>query len=398
MINNCINTFFTSVFRVLGRVFAYLLIGILIYLFSSKIGLIDAQAKPVTDVSGSYGLIKCNYDDVNSLSSCNYVQSYSIIGDNTTYTMLDKASMFSVAGTTHLRYNVFSSLYLFPSLNYKNGSFYTLNFEFDQGSYVSTIINTLSKDNLFVEAFNGSDYVSGGYTDLNYSASYNDSTKSGTISITFKATTDTSSYRIRIQPGVSLWTNTSIQYAQGVRVYLISANVEDNLSDALLNQITNQNETIINQNQQIIDNSNKTNDKLDNLDGTIKNEDISDIDLGFSDISEPSDTPISDLILMPITVLNQLKTVTDWNCQPWLLPFDFFGGSNTLQFSCINLRKYIGDEVFNIIDELASFFMIYSIALSFINFFEDITSLRDVYDDMYTPQHSAKPYIPKHGS
>lgn len=393
MIKNFINTFFTSVFRVLGRVFAYLLIGILIYLFSSKIGLIDAQAKPVTDVTGSYGFVRCTNDDVNGLSNCAYVQSYGIIGNNTTYTMLDKASMFSVAGTSHLRYNVFTALYLFPSLNYKNGSFYTLNFEYDQGGYVSTIIDTLTKDNLVVESFNGSDYQSGGYTDLNFSAD-----KNGHISITFKATTDTSSYRIRLQPGVPLWTNTSVQYAQGVRVYLISANVEDNLSDALLNQITNQNQIIINQNQQIIDNSNKTNDKIDNLDSTIKNEDISDIDLGFSDISNPSDTPVSDLILMPITVLNQLKTVTDWNCQSWVLPFDFFGGSNTLVFPCINLRKYLGNQFFNIIDELGSFFMIYAIALSFISFFEDLTSLRDVYDDMYTPQHGAKPYIPKHGS
>lgn len=393
MIKNCINTFFTSVFRVLGRVFAYLLIGILIYLFSSKIGLIDAQAKPVTDVSGSYGFIRCTNDEVNGLSNCAYVQSYGIIGKDTTYTMLDKASLFSVGGLTHTRYNVFTSLFLFPNLNYKNGSFYTLNFEYDQGGYVSTIIDTLTKDNLIVESFNGSDFQSGGYTDLNFSAD-----KNGHISITFKATTDTSSYRIRIQPGVPLWTNTSVQYAQGVRVYLISANVEDNLSDALLNQITNQNQIIINQNQQLIDSTNQTNDKIDNLDSTIKSDDISDIDLGFSDISNPSDTPVSDLILMPITVLNQLKTVTDWNCQSWVLPFDFFGGSNTLVFPCINLRKYIGNDVFNIIDELGSFFMIYAIALSFISFFEDLTSLRDVYDDMYTPQHGAKPYIPKHGS
>lgn len=398
MIKNCINTFFTSVFRVLGRVFAYLLIAILIYLFSAKIGLIEAQAKPLTDVSGSYGLIKCNSDRVNGLSSCAYVNSYSVIGDDTTYTMLDKGYTFVHDHVNYARLNVFNALYLFPNLNYKNGSFYTLNFEYNQGSYVSTIVNTLTKDNLVVEAFNGSDFESGGYTDLNYSATYNDTTKSGTISITFKATTDTTSYRIRLQPGVALWTNTSLQYSQGVRVYLISANVEDNLSDALLNQITNQNDTIIDQNQQIIDNSNKTNDKLDNLDGTIKNEDISDIDLGFDDISKPSDTPISDIILMPITILNQLKTVTDWNCQAWILPFDFTGGSNTLVFPCINLRKYLGNDVFNIIDELCSFFMIYAICLAFINFFEDITSLRDVYDDMYTPQHAAKPYIPKHGS
>ena len=378
MINNCINTFFTSVFRVLGRVFAYLLIGILIYLFSSKIGLIDAQAKPVTDVSGSYGLIKCNYDDVNSLSSCNYVQSYSIIGDNTTYTMLDKASMFSVAGTTHLRYNVFSSLYLFPSLNYKNGSFYTLNFEFDQGSYVSTIINTLSKDNLFVEAFNGSDYVSGGYTDLNYSASYNDSTKSGTISITFKATTDTSSYRIRIQPGVSLWTNTSIQYAQGVRVYLISANVEDNLSDALLNQITNQNDIIINQNQQIIDNSKNSSEEQKKTNEILSDDSIDD-EIKINDDYLTDDSGIQDLLLMPLTLMNAVNTGFNSPCSYFSLG-SLYGHELSLQ--CFTISDIIGSNLSNIIDVIISGMFIYLFSKHLRKVFDRTTNLENEEGDV----------------
>lgn len=280
------------------------------FICPNYLGIINVEAKPVTDVSGSYGLIKCNSDKVNGLTSCNYVQSYSIIGNDTTYTMLDKGSTFVHDHVNYARLNVFSALYLFPNLNYKNGSFYTLNFEFNQGSYVSTIINTLSKDNLVVEAFNGTDFVSGGYTELNYSATYNDTTKSGTISITFKATTDTSSYRIRIQPGVVLWANTSMEFAQGVRVYLISANVEDNLSDALLNQITNQNETIINQNQQLIDSSNKTNDTLndDNVDEA--NSKASDFFNSFSDTDHGG---ISGIVKAPLVAFNSMLSNT---CSP----------------------------------------------------------------------------------
>lgn len=301
------------------------LLGIVLgFICPNYLGIINVNAKPVTDVSGSYGLIKCNYDKVNGLTSCGYVSSYSIVGDSTTYTMLDKGSTFVHDHLNYARLNVFSALYLFPNINYKNGSFYTLNFEFNQGSYVSTIVNTLTKDNLVVEAFNGTDFVSGGYTELNYSATYNDTTKSGTISITFKATTDTTSYRIRLQPGVALWTNTSMEYAQGVRVYLISANVEDNLSDALLNQITNQNETIINQNQQLIDGTNKTNDKLDDLknnqnktNDTLNNDNVDEANSKandfFNNFSDTDHNGISGIVKAPLVAFNSMLSNT---CSP----------------------------------------------------------------------------------
>lgn len=285
---------------------------ILLFLFPLFLFLVCpyVNAKPVNDVSGSYGLIKCTNDKVNGLANCAYVQSYGIIGENTTYTFLEKSTTFTHDHAPYAKLDVFTALYLFPNLNYKNGSFYTLNFEYNQGSFVSTIITTLTKANLVVESFNGTDYVSGGYTDLNFSADYNDTTKSGHISITFKATTDTSSYRIRIQPGVAIWTNTSTKLAQGVRVFLISANVEDNLSDALLNQITNQNETIINQNQQLIESSNKTNDTLkdDNVDEA--NSKASDF---FNNFTDQDHGGISGIVKAPLVAFNAMLKDT---CTP----------------------------------------------------------------------------------
>lgn len=338
----------------------------------------SANAKPVTDVTGSYGLVKCNHDDVNGLSSCSYVNSYSIIGNDTTYTMLDKASMFSVAGTTHLRYNVFTSLYLFPNLNYKNGSFYTLNFEFNQGSYVSTIINTLSKDNLIVESFTGSDYQTGGYTDLNYSSSYNDTTKSGTISITFKATTDTSSYRIRVQPGVPVWTNTSVQYAQGVRVYLISANVEDNLSDALLNQITNQNEIIINQNQQIIDNSKNTTEEQKKTNNILTDDTIDDnINFNYDDLTDESG--IQDLLLMPLTLMNAVNTGFNSPCSSFSLG-SLYGHDLSLQ--CFTISDILGSNLSNIIDVIISGMFIYLFSKHLRKVFDRTTNLENEEGDV----------------
>lgn len=370
----------------------FLIILPLFFLISS----VNVHAMPVTDVSGSYGLIKCSNDKVNGLSNCAYVQSYGIIGENTAYTMLEKSSTFAHDHVPYAKFDVFTALYLFPNLNYKNGSFYTLNFEYNQGSYVSTIITTLTKANLVVEAFNGSDYVSGGYTDLNFSADYNDTTKSGHISITFKATTDTTSYRIRIQPGVAIWTNTSSKLAQGVRVFLISANVEENLSNALLNQITNQNETIINQNQQLIDSSKKANEEQKKTNETLTDDTIHGFDgKDFDEINKDSSGPISGLITMPITLLNKFLNGFNGQCQSYSLP-PLLGTAIT--FPCLNLESILGSDIWSKIDGLMCIFMIYQIAMMIISWFEKVTSLQDTFAPQYVPSHSAasEDYIPKH--
>lgn len=312
------------------------------------------NAKPVDNVSGSYGFIRCTNDAVNGLANCSYVQSYGIIGENTTYTMLDKATTFVHNHTNYARVNVFSSLFLFPNLNYKNGSFYTLNFKYDQGGYVTTIIDTLTKANLVVESFNGSDYVSGGYTDLNFSAD-----KNGNMSVTFKATTDTTSYRIRIQPGVAIWSNSSTKYDQGVRVFLISANVEDNLSDALLNQITNQNQVIINQNQQLIDNSKKateeqkkTNDFI--MDDTEPNSDISSLG-NVQGLLPPG--PVDSLLNIPFKFLSVIVSSLGDLCVPLSGKFVF---NSTLTLPCFTPLFYdkVPDSLMIFINLIPSAFIL----------------------------------------
>lgn len=312
------------------------------------------NAKPVDNVSGSYGFIRCTNDSINGLSNCSYVESYGIIGENTTYTMLEKATTFVHNHVNYARLNVFSSLFLFPNLNYKNGSFYTLNFQYSQGGYVSTIIDTITKSNLVVESFNGSDYVSGGYTDLNFSAD-----KNGHISITFKATTDTSSYRIRIQPGVAIWSNPSTKFDQGVRVFLISANVEDNLSDALLSQITNQNEIIINQNQQIIDNSKKateeqkkTNDFI--MDDTAPNSDISSLG-NVQGLLPPG--PVDSLLNIPFKFLSVIVSSLGDLCVPLSGKFVF---NSTLTLPCFTPLFYdkVPDSLMIFINLIPSAFIL----------------------------------------
>lgn len=330
------------------------------------------NAKPVDNVSGSYGFIRCTNDAVNGLSNCAYVESYGIIGQNTTYTMLDKATTFVHNHTNYARLNVFSSLFLFPNLNYKNGSFYTLNFKYDQGGYVSTIIDTLTKANLVVESFNGSDYVSGGYTDLNFSAD-----KNGNMSITFKATTDTTSYRIRIQPGVAIWSNPSTKYDQGVRVFLISANVEDNLSDALLNQITNQNQVIINQNQQLIDNSKKATEEQEKTNDILNNTDISESkNKGanfFKNYNENSHG-LSGVITAP---LKFLQSLTGSKCTPLKFQLPFVHNEVELQCMKSIYQTHFG-VFYTLWQTITTGLIAYTVCL---NFYKKIRDLQNPNND-----------------
>lgn len=161
--------------------------------------------------------------------------------------------------------------------------------------------------------------------------------------------------------------------------------------------IVDQNTTIINQNNETNNKLDTTNDNLNNIDDTLKNEDISDIDFSLSGIVQSSDTPVSDMVLLPITLLNKLNDNTSSACSSWFMPFDFQGGNNVLELPCIKLEKYLGSDLVGIIDDFICIFMTWSIIMSFVSFFNDITGLRDTYDSMYQPKHSYTGYKPKHG-
>lgn len=176
---------------------------------------------------------------------------------------------------------------------------------------------------------------------------------------------------------------------------LVSVNSDPNTG--LLIDMVNQNNTIINQNQQIIDKQQQVIDSNKDINDTLKNEDISDIDFSLSGIEDISDTPVSDMILLPITLLNKLNDSTSSSCTSWVMPFDFTGGNNVLKLPCINLETYLGSDLVRIIDDLICIFMTFSIIMSFVSFFNDITGLRDTYDSMYQPKHAYTGYKPKHG-
>lgn len=126
------------------------------------------------------------------------------------------------------------------------------------------------------------------------------------------------------------------------------------------------------------------NDNLNDIKDSLTDETVPDIDL---DLDLDTNSPVSDLLTMPLTILNKLFDITDDTCEPYSILFDFTGGNNTLTFPCIDLKNYLGNTVYNILDTILCFFLCYEIGMMCISIYEDITSLRDGFDSLYTPRH-----------
>lgn len=292
--------------------FIFLIPILLLILFPDK-----TFAKEIT-VTGSYGLTMCTEVVSGSGSSqyvdCSYQTSQQINNQSTTYTILPKA-VESFDGSTQ-NYYIANRLWFFAYYDFKKDNYYTLNFSFNNGSY---IYNNMSSYNSFSDLtygyFYNNDYIQNdGLTLTGYSINYNSSEYDGTISITFKVTENTSSYRFWID-GSPLLRNKSFSNNQGYRVYLLSAFEEQNNDSALLQQITNQNNTIINQNQQIINNGNQLNDNLtnDNVDGATDS-----ADSFFDSFTDNDNGGISGIVTAPLVAINAMLNGT---CTPLTTTF-----------------------------------------------------------------------------
>lgn len=132
-------------------------------------------------------------------------------------------------------------------------------------------------------------------------------------------------------------------------------------------------------------------DAINGVDDTLKDDTAPTIDL--SDLEVSSDTPISDLITMPLTILNTLIQTLDGSCTNYTIPF-FYNSSIT--FPCFTISDYLGSNLTNYIDLFICFYMCYNIAMLVISVFDDITSLQDIYNSLYVPKHAASGYQPKH--
>lgn len=335
-------------------------------------GLINVNAKEI-NVTGSYGLTMCTEVVTGTGSSqyvdCSYQNSQQINNQSTTYTILPKA-VESFDGST-LNYYVANRLWFFAFFDFKKDNYYTLNFSFNNGSYIYNNLTSYNKfSDLTYGYYSNNDYIQNdGLTLTGYSIDYNSSDYIGTISITFKATENTSSYRFWID-GSPLLRNKSFSNNQGYRVYLLSAFEEQNNDSALLQQMTNQNNTIINQNEQIINNGNQTNNTLndDNVDeSTNKATDF------FNNFDSGDTGTLTDIISLPLDFLDKLNN----SCSPIVLPVPYMGD---ITLPCLQtyLLSFIPESFLNLIKLLVNGFLTYKIVISLVDF---INSLKDPNND-----------------
>lgn len=109
--------------------------------------------------------------------------------------------------------------------------------------------------------------------------------------------------------------------------------------------------------------------------------------------NESSDSPVSDLIVMPITLLQAYLNGFDATCGSYDLG-TLYGHQITLP--CIQPQRYLGASLWSTIDILISLFLTYNVGLMCISIYESITSLDDNFQNLYTPRHAKGDYQPKH--
>lgn len=345
-----------------------LLIPLLLVVF---FGLINVNAKEIT-TNGYYGLTLCT-EVVSGTSSeftdCTYQNSKQINGTSTEYTIFPKAVESFDSST--FNYSSSNRLWLFAYYDFKKDNYYTLNFSFNNGSY---FYHNLTSYNTFNDLtygyYSNNDYVQNdGLTLTGYSINYDTSQYNGIISITFKSNVNTSSFRFWID-GSPLLRNISFDNNQGFRVYSLTAFEEQNNDSALLQQMTNQNNTIINQNEQIINNGNQTNNTLndDNVDeSTNKATDF------FNNFDSGNTGSLTDIISLPLDFLDKLNN----SCSSIVLPVPYMGD---ITLPCLQsyLSTFIPESFLNLIKLIVNGFLTYKIIASLIDF---INSLKDPNND-----------------
>lgn len=142
-----------------------------------------------------------------------------------------------------------------------------------------------------------------------------------------------------------------------------------------------------NGNQAIADGQKQLNDTLNDTNGVTDNE----IEELFGDFEE-SNTPISDLLLMPITLYSAFITGISATCSPVSLGSLY---DTPITLPCINLEDILGSSLWSLIDLLFSFFMFYNISQLIISAFNNLTSLKDDFNLLFA-KHYNQEYQGRH--
>ena len=318
-----------------------------------------------------------NYGDFSSFSG-------GTISGSSSYIILPKQfTGFSSTGGITLQGTVtsyISEMSLYANSSFKQGSYYTINFGFNNGSYIN-VATGIIRNNFSIKLFDGNDYT---VDPLNtsFNISYDPSSFKGNISVTFMAPLSTDYAQIKIGNHNSRYNsqlvyNNSSAADNGFRIYLINVDESQSLSDALLAQLAGQNQTIINQNQQIIDNSNKTNENLKDIEDSLISEE-------GPDTSELGDVagwlppgPVDSILNLPLTLFQNINSALGGTCTPVTATLPYIDYDITLPCMSTIYTKLGIKDFLDWIGVIAGGFILYNYLLHLYQWVEDRLTLKD---------------------
>lgn len=163
-----------------------------------------------------------------------------------------------------------------------------------------------------------------------------------------------------------------------------------NVPDTSANDNNNTNRVIAEQ-QKILQEQQKTTQAIQgntqatkDVEDTIKSDDVDDSNAQsmFDDTDDYSNSPISDMLTMPISLLQNMLNGINGTCNP--VNLGRFGFANTdFVLPCIHPENFLGSTLWGVIDALFSLFMIYNIAMLFISYYDMILTLGDPFTYLY---------------
>ena len=174
-------------------------------------------------------------------------------------------------------------------------------------------------------------------------------------------------YKYKNAPGVMVG-----QYPILGRSMSVTCNSSDSSS-----AINNQTQQIIqndNSNtQQIIENNNSNTDKID---GTLKDSSVDSSDSTINNLKGkiPTNSVISDLLLLPVRFLQNFVNALGSSCSRFSLG-SLYG--TELFMPCINIESYLGSAIWTTIDLIISGLFVYSLRKKFIQIYQNLTNLKN---------------------
>lgn len=196
---------------------------------------------------------------------------------------------------------------------------------------------------------------------------------------------------------------TTMVFNVDYRYYEINTSSED-ANNIISN--SDKNTDVITKNQD--ENTNKitqkqeeTKEAVEDVEDTMKDESPADYGI-LDDIHPASDSPVSDLLLIPVRLIQKFISFTDLTCSDYN-----FGKlyNHDLKLNCSDINNTISKlgNTSEYIDNFFVFFMIYNIFMLFVKAWDGFTSLRDEYETLayaHAPGSSAysgSEYDPRHG-